>query len=281
MAEGKKLEQAKKALALLPENLNDGRPLRGGPLLDRDRAAVREARRRRPRRTGSGPRSSSRGLKPIGGTAIEEALVPALEPLQASAGSGPPVRRRLPDRRQADGRLDERRRDRRRRCRRAMGDRPVRVFSFGIGTDVNTHLLDRLTETTRARQPVRPAGGGPRAQGLELLREDQPARPREPEARGSRGRSRLTKLAPPQLPDLFRGEQLVVLGRYIGLGRRRDHAGGNGERRSRGSFTYEASFPARATGARLRPAPLGDAADRLPPRPDPAPRRERASCATR
>jgi Ca-activated chloride channel family protein len=57
----------------------------------------------------------------------------------------------------------------------------------------------------------------------------------------------VTKLAPPQLPDLFRGEQVVVLGRYSGTGDAAITLEGtvNGAARS---FTWEASFPARATG---------------------------------
>jgi Ca-activated chloride channel family protein len=56
------------------------------------------------------------------------------------------------------------------------------------------------------------------------------------------GGVRLSKMHPSALPDLFKGEQLVVFGRYTGEGDAAVVLEGtvNGERRK---FTYEASFP--------------------------------------
>ncbi len=189
------------------------------------------------------------GFKPVGGTAIEEALLTRpLEPADGPGPGGPPVRRGLPDRRQAHGRLDERRRDRRRRRAQGDGRPPVRVFSFGIGDDVNTHLLDRLTETDPRREPVRAAGRGPRGQGVELLHQDQHPGPRRTSGSGSRDGARAVEArAAAELPDLFRGEQLVVLGRYSGSGDTALTLAGsvNGTPRV---FTTEATFPRRASG---------------------------------
>ena len=93
----------------------------------------------------------------------------------------------------------------------------TRIFCFGIGTDVNTHLLDRLTEQSARLQRLRAARGGPRSEGVELLRQDQ-----GPGAGQSHlsftGDLRATKLYPSPLPDLFKGEQLVLAGRYAGHG---------------------------------------------------------------
>jgi Ca-activated chloride channel family protein len=128
---------------------------------------------------------------------------------------------------------------------RAMGEQAVRVFSFGIGTDVNTHLLDRLSEKTRAASCYVLPG-----EDLELSLSAFYSKISQPVLASPRlrfqGPVRVTKLAPPHLPDLFRGEQVVVLGRYSGSGGVAITLEGtvNGAPRR---YTWEASFPARAT----------------------------------
>jgi Ca-activated chloride channel family protein len=93
----------------------------------------------------------------------------------------------------------------------------ARIFCFGIGTDVNTHLLDKITEETRAvSQYVLPE------EDLEVKVSSFFSKIREPvladPALKFTADVRATKLYPSPLPDLFKGEQLVLLGRYSGQG---------------------------------------------------------------
>ncbi len=56
----------------------------------------------------------------------------------------------------------------------------TRIFSFGIGTDVNTHLLDRIAASTRAASQYVLPGGGHRAEGELLLLEGERPRAHQP-----------------------------------------------------------------------------------------------------
>src|SRR5207244_8276723 len=91
-----------------------------------------------------------------------------------------------------------------------------RVFSFGIGYDVNTYVLDRLTERARGMtEYIQPGGDIERAVGSLAAKVSRPV---------------LTDLAlradvadlydvqPGSLPDLFAGDELVVFGRFRGAG---------------------------------------------------------------
>jgi Ca-activated chloride channel family protein len=93
----------------------------------------------------------------------------------------------------------------------------ARVFCFGIGTDVNTHLLDKVAEVSRAAtEYVLPE------EDIEVKVSRFYEKISEPVLANLKlsvgGDVRATKLHPRALPDLFYGEQLVVLGRYSGEG---------------------------------------------------------------
>jgi Ca-activated chloride channel homolog len=116
----------------------------------------------------------------------------------------------------------------------------VRVFCFGIGHDVNTHLLDKITEETRAfSQYVLPE------EDIEVKVSNFFAKIKDPvltnPALAFTGDIRTTKLYPSPLADLFRGEQLVLVGRYSGKGASAAVLEGmvNGTKKK---FTYDVSF---------------------------------------
>ena len=96
----------------------------------------------------------------------------------------------------------------------------ARVFTFGIGNDVNTHLLDLLAEQTRAAsQYVLPE------EDIEVKVSNFFAKVTEPaltdlrvELRGGGDGARLSQWHPSALPDLFAGDQLVLAGRFRGRG---------------------------------------------------------------
>ncbi len=88
-----------------------------------------------------------------------------------------------------------------------------RVFSFGIGFDVNAYLLDRLTEQARGRtEYITPGGDIERAVGALANRIASPVLT-DVTLDGSDG-VELYDMQPQALPDLFAGDEVVVFGRY-------------------------------------------------------------------
>ena len=98
-----------------------------------------------------------------------------------------------------------------------------RIFTFGVGVDVNTPLLDKIALETRAtstfvlpkedvelkvgqvfKRLVGPVLAGPKLEVID---------PRKP---GGVAFGRVRDLTPAKLPDLFEGDQLVLLGQYVG-----------------------------------------------------------------
>ena len=89
-----------------------------------------------------------------------------------------------------------------------------RVFAFGIGYDVNTYLLDRLTERARGvTEYIRP--GGDIEQAVAALA-SKVASPVLTDLAVRADGVELYDLQPGSLPDLFGGDELVVFGRYRG-----------------------------------------------------------------
>jgi Ca-activated chloride channel family protein len=112
----------------------------------------------------------------------------------------------------------------------------ARVFAFGVGYDVNTYLLDRLTAAARgATQYVEPGEDVEQALSVLTAKIQHPV---------------LTDLeigdAPVELlPDLFVGEELVVFGRYSAARTREGAVSVAGRRSGRSeSFSTRAAFPA-------------------------------------
>lgn len=93
----------------------------------------------------------------------------------------------------------------------------TRIFTFGVGDDVNAALLDQVAEQTRAVSTyVRPTEDIEVKASALYSKVSQPVLTNLKLTAGDAGR--LSEIYPPQLPDLFAGGQLVVLGRYSGQG---------------------------------------------------------------
>jgi Ca-activated chloride channel family protein len=123
----------------------------------------------------------------------------------------------------------------------------TRIFTFGVGDDVNAAMLDQLADKTRAVSTyVRPAEdigtkvaslygkiSHPIMTGLRLVTNDN---------------VKLHEMYPPKLPDLFQGSQLVVIGRYTGSGHTAVRLTGMvaGEAKE---FVYELNFPVKTDAA--------------------------------
>jgi Ca-activated chloride channel family protein len=227
-AGGKKMEQAKKALSFCLQNLNDGDRFEVirfsteaenlfGELKPVEKANVDKAQ------------TFVQSLKPIGGTAIEDALKKALALRQAKPDR-PYVVIFLTDGQPTIGETNE---DKLVESVTKSNVANTRVFSFGIGTDVNTHLLDRVASQTKAvSQYVLPE------EDLEVKLSSFYGKIKDPvlsnvEISIAGGDVRTTQVYPTALPDLFKGEVLVAFGRYSGKGPAAVKVSGtlNGEKR--------------------------------------------------
>jgi len=230
---GPKLQQAKKALEFCVENLNnedrfeivrfstEAEPL-FGKLVDADSEHRKRAS------------NFIADLKPIGGTAIADALQSALKARTEKTERPfliifltdglPTVGARNPDEIVAE-------------VKKAGS---ARIFSFGIGSDVNTQLLDQIAEGTRAFSQYVLAN-----EDLEVKVSSFYTRIKEPALTNVRlefgGGVRTSKLYPAQLPDLFKGDQLVVTGRYTGSGEVEAKLTGIANGREQ-IFTYKVKF---------------------------------------
>jgi Ca-activated chloride channel family protein len=117
----------------------------------------------------------------------------------------------------------------------------TRIFTFGVGDDVNATMLDQLADKTRALSTyVRPAEdienkvsglygkiSNPVLTNLKL---------------SATNGIKFSEVYPPELPDLFHGNQLVVLGRYSGHGPAAVKLSGRVGMESK-DFVYELTFP--------------------------------------
>lgn len=235
---GKKLEQAKKALQFCVENLNASDRFE----IVRFATEVEPLFGRMKEATGATREAAGKfieDLKPLGGTAIDDALERAL----GCKPTGDSESRMFLVIFLTDGRPTigvTREEDILKNVTRRNEARS-RIFCFGIGTDVNTHLLDKMAEQARAfTEYVLPD------EDLEVKVSRFFSKIKEPVLANPKlnftGDARMTKLYPAALPDVFKGEQIVIAGRYSGHG---DSAvileGTVNGRETR--FTYEATFP--------------------------------------
>jgi Ca-activated chloride channel family protein len=233
---GKKITQAKKALEFCVDNLNDSDHFElirfsteVEPLFDQLKSAS-EANR-------SKAQDFIKDLKANGATAIDDALKKALS-MRPSDSSRPFVVIFLTDGMPTIGVTDD---EEILKNVKRHDEGQTRIFCFGIGTDVNTHLLDRLTEQSRGYSTyVLPE------EDLEVKVSNFYAKIKDPVLSNPTlkftGDIRATKLYPSPQPDLFKGEQLVLAGRYSGHGNAAIIVEGkvNGSTRT---YTYEVKFP--------------------------------------
>ncbi len=181
------------------------------------------------------------GLKAGGGTAIQSALDSALEMRTPDEGrsftvvfftDGQPTIGEMKPERIAKSVADK-------------NSANTRIFTFGVGDDVNTALLDTIADTTKALSTyVRPA------EDIETKVTSLYGKISHPVLANVRLTTseniKLHEIYPPQLPDLFFGSQLVVLAKYSGHGSAAVKLTGQVGKETR-EFAYDVSVPARTT----------------------------------
>jgi Ca-activated chloride channel family protein len=235
---GKKLDQAKKALRFCTANLNKG-----------DRFEIvrfsTEAEGLFGKLTAAD--STGRGkaarfidnLKAIGGTNIEEALDLALA--AKTTENRPYTIIFITDGKPTIGKTGE---DELLLLVKKTNSAGTRIFTFGIGDEINTHLLDKLTEATNAyRTYVTPE------EDIEVKVSDLYTKVQSPVFTGITldlgGSIDAVQLYPKTLPDLFRGSSITLLGKYRGHGAAEIALKGS-VRGKLQTITYKAEFPGTA-----------------------------------
>ena len=212
---GDKIDQASKAIKFCIESLHDNDRFEiirfsteAEPLFDRLQPASDKNRKRAV--------NFIENIRAAGGTAIDEALRTALETVQDQKKEGQRLTQVLflTDGRPTIGETNE---DSilntvTSRLGKTNSHKP-RIFNFGVGTDVNTHLLDKIAEKAGTfTEYVFPG------EDLEHKVSTFYQKISEPALAGlklkTEGDVRFTKTYPKPLPDLFHGGQLTILGRY-------------------------------------------------------------------
>jgi Ca-activated chloride channel family protein len=117
----------------------------------------------------------------------------------------------------------------------------TRIFTFGVGDDVNASFLDQLAEGTRAASTyVRPQEDIEAKVSAMYSKISHPVLANLKLA--ATGDVSLSEIYPPQLPDLFHGQQLVVLGRFTGKGASALKLTGTVGMETK-EFAYDLNFP--------------------------------------
>ena len=206
---GKKMDQAKKALRFCIANLNRGDRFdiirfstEAEALFERLTPADKSNRQQ--------AEAFIDDLQAIGGTNIEEALSMALKMKQKPGR--PYMIIFLTDGKPTIGETQE---DSLLAVIKKADPSQTRIFTFGIGNQINTHLLDKISEFTRSiRTYITPE------EDIEIKVSNFYTKVQSPVLTDLNiiypNGVRASKVYPRRLPDLFRGSSLTLLGRYKG-----------------------------------------------------------------
>jgi len=180
-------------------------------------------------------RSFVKAIEPLGGTNIEEALDETFKRVSGSK-KAPHMVVFLSDGRPTIGETD---------VPTLIGQAAAknkskaRIFTFGVGDDVNTVLLDKIAEQNGGLSTY--VKGDASLEGEVKRFYDAVSHPVLNNLRLDVEGVRLFGQHPRKLPDLFKGGQLVLLGRYRGNGPAKIALKGDTPRGTR-TFRYRADF---------------------------------------
>ncbi|MBN2572134.1 MAG: VWA domain-containing protein [Ignavibacteriales bacterium] len=207
---GDKLDQAKKALIYCIENLNMGDRFEiikfsteayafFKKLVDANSENKKKAR------------DFINELNPVGGTNIDEALQLALS--TSNPNNRPHMIIFITDGKPTIGETNE---DKLVQKVKDENNNKYRIFTFGIGNEINTHLLDKITEVTKAsRTYIAPN------EDIELKISqfyDKVQSPVLTDVSIDYGSIEVFQTYPKTIPDLFKGSNLIIFGRYKSSG---------------------------------------------------------------
>lgn len=218
---GDKLDQAKKALRFCVENLNKNDRFEIIPFSTEATSLFGKVEQLN---TSNKQKAIDfiDGINPIGGTNIEEALDLALS-AQETNSKRPFFVIFMTDGKPTIGETEE---DPLLKKVTAMNKKNVRIFTFGIGTNLNTHLLDKITASTNAyRTYVLPD------EDIELKVSDFYSKASSPVLTDISiefdKNVRISDVYDKKLPDLFKGGSISLMGRYKGSGKSTITVSGN------------------------------------------------------
>ncbi len=208
---GEKLEQAKKALLYCVNNLNAGdhfNVIRFSTeayslfttLKKADKQNINEAKR------------FIDDLQAIGGTNIEEAFSLAFKNYKESIRPHSVVF--LTDGKPTIGEMNDEK-----LVKRILNSNKnkSRIFTFGIGDEINTHLLDKLTDATKAWRTY--VGEDEDIEIKVSNFYDKIQSPVLSDLKIDVSNVEIYQTYPKELPDLFKSSNLLIFGRYKGSGR--------------------------------------------------------------
>lgn len=208
---GKNMDQAKKALKFCVDNLNandrfeiirfstEAEPLFGK--LENNSSDNRDSARK-----------FIDKIEAVGGTNIDEALSLALK---NGGANRPHLIIFITDGKPTIGETDEKKLLDKIKSGNKNG---VRIFTFGIGYDINTHLLDKITEQTNSyRSYITPD------EDIEDKISKFYMKVKSPVFTDISlkfvGNSRINQIYPSKIPDIFKGSSVNIVGRYSGDGK--------------------------------------------------------------
>ncbi|MBR9919514.1 MAG: VWA domain-containing protein [Bacteroidetes bacterium] len=232
---GPKMEQAKKALLFCLENLNPGDRFNivrfsteAEALFPTLQLNTSDIRRK--------AREYIEDLQAIGGTNMEEALDLAFSQDQGKRLSMVIF---LTDGKPTIGQTNE---EQLLELVKENNTNQRRIFTFGIGTELNTHLLDQITSMTRAyRTYVLPKEDIEVKVSNFFTKVSAPVLTNLEWEIAGNSKVELVEVYPKSLPDLFKGGSISLIGRYKGSGKATLLLKGESNGRSK-AYEYELTF---------------------------------------
>ena len=233
---GKKLKQAKKALLFCINNLNKEDRFEIIRFSTEAEALFNKLNKVEEKSL-TKAREFINDLKAIGGTNIDEALKLALS--NENNGYRPHIVIFITDGKPTIGETNE---DRLLQNIKKANASNIRIFTFGIGYELNIHLLDKITELTKAyRTYISPE------EDMEIKISNFYNKVQSPvftDIKLKFGNNiKLFKTYPKDLPDIFKGSSLTILGRYKGNTEKTNIILEGKMKNKKKEFTYHVNFP--------------------------------------
>lgn len=237
---GEKMEQALKASAQVIEGLNDGEAF-NIIVYNESVETFSKVPVIKTRQSLLAARKYISGVRVSGGTNIHDALKTATQ--QKPTRGMLPIVLFLTDGVPTIGETNEKKI---REAIAAGNKHKRRIFTFGVGVDVNTPLLSRLADDSRARATYVLPKEDVEVKVARVFRRLSGPVLSDPElestdAEGHAQPGQVSDVVPARLPDMFDGEQVVVLGRYHQKDKLHFSLTGNGQGGAR-KFKFDLSL---------------------------------------